>query len=119
MYSVYGDTVLDPFWGTGTTSLAACVAGRSSVGVERDDGFAAAFADRIRDAPELSRELARERLAAHREFVADSGDDFDYEAEHYDTPVRTKQERRLRFYEVESVTETEEGWRAEHAPYED
>ena len=36
MYSVRGDTVLDPFVGTGTTSLAAMVAGRSSVGVDRD-----------------------------------------------------------------------------------
>ena len=30
MYSVYGDTVLDPFWRTGTGSLATMVAGRNS-----------------------------------------------------------------------------------------
>jgi DNA modification methylase len=117
MYSVYGDTVLDPFWGTGTTSLAACVAGRSSVGVERDPDLAAAFDDRIRDAPGISRDLVRDRLAAHRAFAADA--DLDYEAVHYDTRVRTKQERDLRLYEVDAVTETEDGWRATHAPYEE
>ena len=36
MYSVRGDTVLDPFVGTGTTCLAAMAAGRSSVGMDID-----------------------------------------------------------------------------------
>lgn len=34
MFSFVGDTVLDPFLGTGTTSLAASRSGRNSVGVE-------------------------------------------------------------------------------------
>ena len=34
MFSFVGDTVLDPFLGTGTTSLAASRCGRNSVGVE-------------------------------------------------------------------------------------
>ena len=118
MYSVYGDTVLDPFWGTGTTSQAAVVAGRNSVGVERDPGFADAFADRVQRAPERSRALAGDRLDAHRAFVREAGA-LDYEAEHYGTRVRTKQERRIRFYEVTDVAETESGWRATHAPYEE
>mgnify|MGYP000053038950 CR=1 FL=1 len=118
MYSVYGDTVLDPFWGTGTTSLAAAVAGRSSVGVERDPALASAFDTRIEAAPALSRDLAAERLAAHREYVRDSGDDFEYDAEHYETPVRTNQERRIRFYEVTAVAETDRGWRLTHDPFE-
>ena len=36
MFSFVGDTVLDPFLGTGTTSVAAARAGRNSVGVEID-----------------------------------------------------------------------------------
>lgn len=34
MFSFHGDTVLDPFSGTGTTMLAAIKAGRNSIGVE-------------------------------------------------------------------------------------
>lgn len=34
MFSFVGDTVLDPFLGTGTTSVAAAKWGRNSVGVE-------------------------------------------------------------------------------------
>ena len=36
MFSFVGDTVLDPFLGTGTTSVAAAHSGRNSVGVEVD-----------------------------------------------------------------------------------
>ena len=36
MFSFAGDTVLDPFMGTGTTTIAAARCGRNSVGVEVD-----------------------------------------------------------------------------------
>jgi site-specific DNA-methyltransferase (adenine-specific) len=39
MYSFWGETVLDPFLGTGTTSLAAELEGRSSVGYELNEAF--------------------------------------------------------------------------------
>jgi DNA modification methylase len=106
MYSVYDDTVLDPFWGTGTTSLAAMVAGRNSVGVERDPAFVDAFDDRVRDVPSLSRDVNGTRLESHREFVAETraaGDELGYENEFYDVPVRTKQERGLRLYDATAV----------------
>ncbi len=117
MYSIYDDSVLDPFWGTGTTTLAAMVAGRSSVGVERHADLVDSFASRAADAPRLSREVTAERLADHAAFV-EGRDDHGYESVHYGLPVRTKQERRLRLYEVETVRETSEGYMAEHAPVE-
>src|SRR6266487_1591071 len=40
MYSFVGDTVLDPFAGTGTTMLASMKSGRNSVGYEIDQKFA-------------------------------------------------------------------------------
>ena len=39
MFSFVGDTVLDPFIGTGTTSVAAARVGRNSVGVEVDRDY--------------------------------------------------------------------------------
>jgi len=122
MYSVYGDTVLDPFWGTGTTSLAALVAGRNSVGYELDGEFLRAFGERVAEAPDLSRRVARQRVEDHRAFVErrrTEGEEFAYEARHYDFPVTTKQERRLRLYEVADVTETADGYRARHEPLDD
>ncbi len=40
MFSFVGDTVLDPFCGTGTTMLAAMKNGRNSVGIEVDPSYA-------------------------------------------------------------------------------
>lgn len=39
MFSFVGDTVLDPFMGTGTTNLAARIWGRNSIGVEIDPQY--------------------------------------------------------------------------------
>jgi DNA modification methylase len=39
MFSFAGDTVLDPFVGTGTTVVAAMQAGRNSVGIEIDGAY--------------------------------------------------------------------------------
>lgn len=48
MFSFAGDTVLDPFLGTGTTSVAAALAGRNSIGFEIEPAFADMALRRIR-----------------------------------------------------------------------
>jgi DNA modification methylase len=48
MFSFVGDTVLDPFLGSGTTALAAWQTGRNSVGVEVDDEYLEAAVRRFR-----------------------------------------------------------------------
>jgi len=50
MFSFVGDTVLDPFMGTGTTNLACAQWGRNSIGIELDAGYF---------------DLARRRLISH------------------------------------------------------
>jgi len=47
MFSFVGDTVLDPFLGTGTTTVAAAKWGRNSIGVEIDPEYFAGAANRI------------------------------------------------------------------------
>lgn len=47
MFSFTGDTVLDPFMGTGTTLLAASQTGRNGVGVEIDESYYRAAKTRI------------------------------------------------------------------------
>jgi len=39
MFSFMGDTVLDPFLGTGTTTAAAARTGRNSIGFEIDEHY--------------------------------------------------------------------------------
>jgi DNA modification methylase len=120
MYSVYGDTVLDPFWGTGTTTLAAMVAGRNSVGVELEQEFAGHFESQVDDVRALSEHVVAERLSAHEAFVSEHAGGFEYESAYYAFPVKTAQEQELRLYTVEDVDrQGDSTYRVDHAPAED
>lgn len=50
MFSFAGDTVLDPFMGTGTTNLAAAQWGRNSIGIELDPIYFNHAKKRLQDA---------------------------------------------------------------------
>lgn len=121
MYSVYGDTVLDPFWGTGTTSFAAMVAGRNSIGYELDEEFVNLFQERVEKVSKHSQQVVKQRLNAHKEFVEGrlaDGKEFKYEADNYDFPVTTKQEKPIQFYCVSDIRETSNGYSLSHEPVE-
>jgi DNA modification methylase len=49
MFSFVGDTVLDPFMGTGTTNLAAARWGRNSIGIEIDPKYYQYSSKRLRE----------------------------------------------------------------------
>jgi DNA modification methylase len=49
MFSFHGDTVLDPFLGTGTTMLAAMKNNRNSIGVEVDTEYCQMALERLRN----------------------------------------------------------------------
>ena len=119
MYSVYGDTVLDPFWGTGTTTLAAMAAGRNSVGKELDAEFQSAFDQRIEAVSQLTDEIVGRRLTAHESFVDErraDGKPLEYRAENYEFPVMTGQEQQIRFYRVDEIERKTWGYRVSHTP---
>lgn len=50
MYSFYGERVLDPFVGSGTTSIACMETGRKSVGVDIDSDNASVIQNRVEEA---------------------------------------------------------------------
>lgn len=56
MFSFAGDTVLDPFGGTGSTSVAAISAGRNSISVEIDAAYVEIARQRIEKAVAQKRE---------------------------------------------------------------
>lgn len=121
MYSLYGDTVVDPFWGTGTTTVAAMAGARHSIGYEREPEFIAAFDERLDSVASLSRSVIRDRLHRHEHFIADrqdAGNDVSYEATHYDVPVVTKQEQAIRFFCVSDVRRDDRLVTIEHEPFE-
>ena len=98
MYSLQGDTVLDPFAGTGTTALAAAASGRDSISIERETSLAPLIAAQLAHAPVLSAARSRRRLADHRAFVdarTTAGKPPKHHNGPHDVPVVTRQETAL------------------------
>ena len=69
MFSIQGDTVLDPFLGTGTSTLAAMISARNSIGIERDAGLAPIMERRFAEVVSLGNQKTRRRFAAHQAFI--------------------------------------------------
>jgi site-specific DNA-methyltransferase (adenine-specific) len=59
MFSFHGDIVLDPFAGTGTTAVAAEIAGRRSISVEINPHYVRAAESRLAAADTPARQLIR------------------------------------------------------------
>ncbi len=112
MFSVKGDTVLDPFAGTGTTMYAAMAAERNSIMVERDTQLIAPLLARTDTIRAAANARIRSRLDAHLHFVAER------EATHgslkhtnrvYGFPVVTRQETELAFSQLTSLLQGADG----------
>ncbi|MBD3196135.1 MAG: site-specific DNA-methyltransferase [Candidatus Lokiarchaeota archaeon] len=105
MFSIYGDTILDPFWGTGTTSLAAMILARNSLGYEINPEFKRIFNQRIENLKEMSNELLTDRIDKHIQFVSQYSEtkDIKYKSVNYQFPVVTKQEKHILFYKINEI----------------
>ncbi len=120
MYSIYGDTVLDPFWGTGTTSIAAAMTARNAVGYEIDHAFRPVFDQQIRLVPQLARERNRLRLEKHRAFIRSrksEGKQLKHLNEFYDFEVMMSQEKGIVLYDPVDVAPCDEGYAFRYQPH--
>lgn len=115
MYSAKGDTVLDPFVGTGTTSLASIASNRNSIGVEIDPNFKNVIFDSItKNVAEKCNNIIKQRLSNHIKFVEDrmklKGEKtpFRYTNKSYGFPVMTNQEVNLLLDYIERVKKEED-----------
>ena len=107
MFSVRGDRVLDPFLGTGTTTLAAVASGRDSIGIERETDFQATIRERMLGSEQSLNDYIARRLGRHLEFVRErleAGRPIKHENEYYGFPVITAQEKKLQLYKLESIS---------------
>lgn len=98
MFSIKGDTIIDPFLGTGTSVLAAMASGRNSVGVEIDKKLEGVIVGRLSAAAEFCNEYIENRLKAHVDFVngrLKTGKEMKYHNQFFDLPVMTGQETGL------------------------
>ena len=107
MFSVKGDTVLDPFAGTGIAAAAAVAAGRNAISVELDEALLPVTRSLLHSLPKFANKHVRQRLARHVEFakkrIAEKGT-IKYFNQNYHFPVVTSQEQELLLNDVLSVT---------------
>ncbi len=106
MYSVKGDWILDPYLGTGTTTLAAIASGRNSVGYEIENTFQDINLTAKDNIIETSRHVIQKRLLNHLDFIDQrmkSNGPLKHSNRHYGFPVMTAQEKELLFNEPLSI----------------
>jgi DNA modification methylase len=119
MFSVKGDTVLDPFLGTGTTMLAAMAAARNSLGFELDGRLKETILARTRGIVDRANGRIAERLAAHESFIRarhEAKGRFGYRNLRYGFPVVTRQEVNLLLSPLAALrAEGEDTFIAEHS----
>lgn len=106
MYSVEGDTILDPFAGLGTTMAACMAAQRNSIGVEIEPTLCENALRRLEAAkPELNDKIAR-RLGNHKHFIESLEEDAlgrCYDNLPHGFKVKTRQETAIRINEIASI----------------
>jgi len=112
MFSVYGDTVLDPFCGTGTTTAAAIACGRNSIGVEIDESFKSVISDLADGMDGLADIRLTKRIREYTEFVRDhqaAGKKFKYKNKNYCIQIKTSQESNLRLSKPGNYIKEDDG----------
>ncbi|MCC8410484.1 site-specific DNA-methyltransferase [Mucilaginibacter sp. UR6-1] len=115
MYSVKGDTVLDPFLGTGTTTLAAIASERNSIGVEIDSSFVKIVDENVSNAaPAQLNRYIQNRIEQHKVFLYNRGNDakkneIKHFNPHLNLPVMTSQETGIKLSYLSSVDKLKDG----------
>jgi DNA modification methylase len=113
MFSVKGDTVLDPFLGIGTTIYAAAAAGRNSIGFEIDPDFQDLIFSKMNTIVDYANGCIDHRLERHMKFVDECykrKKELKYVSKHYGFPVMTKQETKLLINPLTGIRGTGKGY---------
>jgi len=110
MYSVKDDIVLDPFLGTGTTTVAAILSQRNSIGYEIDETFSDVVKESILGFNiDNMNSFIKSRLDSHNEFIEQRKLDITKNAiKHFNeiigVPVVTSQEKDIDFSYIDTIT---------------
>jgi len=119
MFSVKGDTVLDPFLGTGTTLRAAAAAGRNSIGYEIEPGLRSEIFSDLPGLARFANERIQARIDGHLSFVnrcRETGREIKHFNRSYNLPVVTRQETGLLIDVLEDIAPQEpDGFRVTYS----
>lgn len=118
MYSIQGDTILDPFLGTGTTAIACASSARNSIGFDIDGEFIDSSREKLCDKiKNITSDINQKRIDSHINFIENSNKNFKYESERYEFDVTTKQEKNMILYDIDDIVEKENIVQITHKPF--
>lgn len=123
MYSRINDTILDPFFGLGTTSIAAILSERNSIGFEIDTNLRNSIKSNLSSLNVKDyNSMIQTRFDRHLSFVREREINKGI-LKHHNTSlssdVMTSQEEQLELHYITSIEESEEPTVALYAEYED
>jgi len=108
MFSLRKDIILDPFLGTGTSSLAAMVSERNSVGYEIEENFKEIIRERFLKVISFGNEYIKNRINSHISFITErinKNGPTKYTNENLNISVVTSQEKVLKINKLSSIKE--------------
>lgn len=106
MYSVKGDTILDPFCGLGTTNLACMASERNSIGVDISPEITKLAENTIFEQAQKLNSVIESRKAAHLAFIDSLNEEKRkkcYQNTFHCFPVKTRQEIALQIKSLSNV----------------
>lgn len=101
MYSIYGDTVLDPFSGIGTTTVASALSGRNSVGYEIDESLISKSFERLEGLKSVSEKIIKNRLESHNKFIQNNS--ANYDMKYYDSRCIMSYTKHMKNYLINNI----------------
>lgn len=105
MYSCKGDTILDPFVGTGTTIFASAIAERNSIGIEIDSNFQNVIKNEFGSLRNISFNHCCSRIQNHLSFIENYKNK--KEIKHYNKnhhfSVITAQEQNIKINQIANI----------------
>lgn len=106
MYSAYGDTVLDPFGGTGTTAIVCAALNRNCYIADIDPEMCKKIRDNILLSKQFASYLVDARIEQHQRYIMSLPQD-KLEKCYINAPhgflVKTRQEAELTLYKVQQI----------------
>lgn len=110
MYSVEGDTVLDPFMGTGTTNLASMASCRNSIGYEMDPEILKSAKARVLESRDFLNSIIDKRASDHRAFIETEearGKNVSHYNENHGFSVKTRPEKEMKLRKIVAISDIE------------
>ncbi len=108
MFSIKDDIILDPFLGTGTSSLAAMISERNSIGYEIDFKFKEIIENRINNLRDFANSYIDDRINSHVNFInnrIEKKGTTKHHNEIYNFPVVTSQEKTIKINKVKDLNQ--------------